>query len=232
MTKNNNSFSLALAQEYIHSNEQFPISFDDAWQWLDYSRKDVAKRAFLKCGFVENLEYQSFHQSVEREIGGSVREVIKLSIECLKTWAMMAKTQKGIEVRKYFLECEQIAKTKQITAPQTYLEALKALVVSEEQKQLLEVENALLEEQNQQLAEAVDELFDYSSIIRIAKFNNVSEKLFKWQTLKAMSIKMKVEIKRVPSPRFEWQNLYSHDVWRYCYPDFKLPETTTLVIQN
>lgn len=114
--------------------------------------------------------------------------------------------------------------------PQSYLEALKALVAVEEEKQRLEAEKALLEEENHALAEAVDELFDYSSIVRIAKFNRVSETLFSWRKLKAVSQKMGVEVKRVPCPRFEFKNLYSHDVWRICYPEHKLPETTTLVI--
>jgi hypothetical protein len=65
MTNNDHSFSLALAQEYVSSNDKFPVNFDDAWQWLDYSRKDTAKRAFLKCGFVESLDYSQLHQTVE-----------------------------------------------------------------------------------------------------------------------------------------------------------------------
>jgi phage regulator Rha-like protein len=108
---------------------------------------------------------------------------------------------------------------------QKQVELQRALIQAEAEKQLLEQEN-------EQLAEAVDELFDYSSIIRVAKFNGVSETRFNWRTLKAMSINMGMEIKRVPSPRFEWQNLYSHDVWRVCYPSVRLPETTTLVIRH
>ena len=77
------------------------------------------------------------------------------------------------------------------------------MVAVEEEKQRLEAEKALLEEENHALAEAVDELFDYSSIVRIAKFNKVSEILFSWRKLKAVSQKMGKEIKRVPSPRYE-----------------------------
>lgn len=116
--------------------------------------------------------------------------------------------------------------------PQTLPEALRALADAVEAKELAEAEKALLEQENHALAEAVDELFDYSSIIRIAKFNKVSEKLFSWRVLKAMSIKLGKEIKKVPDPRFEVKSLYSHDVWRICYPDYRLPETTTLVINR
>lgn len=116
--------------------------------------------------------------------------------------------------------------------PQTYLEALKALVASEEQRALAEAENAILEQANHALSEAVDELFDYSSIIRVAKYNSVSEKSFSWHRLKAASMKLGCEIKRVPCPRFGEKNLYSHDAWRLAYPGASLPETTTLVIKR
>lgn len=120
----------------------------------------------------------------------------------------------------------------QPTLPQSYLEALKALVASEEEKELLKTQNVILEEQNYHLSEALDELFDYSSIIRIAKFNKVSESKFSWHRLKAVSQQMGYEIKKVPCPRFETKNLYSHDVWRVAYPEISLPETTTLVISR
>ena len=116
--------------------------------------------------------------------------------------------------------------------PQTYKEALLALIEEIDAKEKLEAEKQLLEQENEQLAEAVDELFEYSSIIRVAKFNNCSEKAFSWRKLKAASIAMKLEIKRVPCPRFETKLLYSHDAWRYVYPEYKLPETTTVVIKN
>jgi hypothetical protein len=39
-------------------------------------------------------------------------EFIYLTVDCFKSLGMMAGTQKGKEVRKYFLECEKIAKQK------------------------------------------------------------------------------------------------------------------------
>lgn len=115
--------------------------------------------------------------------------------------------------------------------PQTYLEALKALVASEERLMLAQAEVEVLEESNQALSEAVDELFNYSSIIRIAKFNGISEGRFKWHRLKTVSAQLGLEIKRVPCARFGTKNLYSHDAWRVAYPHVNLPETTTLVVK-
>ena len=116
--------------------------------------------------------------------------------------------------------------------PQNYIEALEALLESEKQKQILLAEQKMLEAENAHLSEMVDELYQYSSIVRIAKFNNVSEKTFRWQSLKAMSLSMGLEVKKVPCPRFESKNLYHHDVWRFLSPKYKLPETTTLTVSQ
>jgi phage anti-repressor protein len=105
-------FNQELAMQLIESTEEFPIDFDVAWQWLDYSRKDSAKRHFLKANFLKDIDYRSFHTTVEREIGATTTEKILLTVECLKLWAMMANTEQGLLVRKYFLECEKIAKQK------------------------------------------------------------------------------------------------------------------------
>lgn len=116
--------------------------------------------------------------------------------------------------------------------PKTFSEALMLAGKLQEQNELLEIQKNLLEEQNEHLSEAVDELFSYSSIVRVAKFNKIHESNFKWQTLKATSIKLGIEIKRVPDARYEYKLLYHHDAWRIAYPNVKLPETTTLVVQK
>jgi hypothetical protein len=117
------------------------------------------------------------------------------------------------------------------TAPLTELDRAKAYVAALEAKAELEIINSQLVEENQQLSEAVDELFSYSSIIRIAKFNKCDEKLFNWRLLKNASNNLGTEVKKVPCPRYGTKSLYSHDAWRLAYPAFKLPETTTLVVR-
>lgn len=118
------------------------------------------------------------------------------------------------------------------TVPKTYAQALLEAGRLAMELEKAQSENALLEKENEQLSEAVDELFDYSSILRVAKFNNVSETNFRWRSLKAASMELGLEVKRVPCPRFEHKNLYSHDAWRRCYPSIRLPEVTTLVISS
>jgi len=131
------------------------------------------------------------------------------------------------KIEESFYQAKQFI-TSQIKTPQTYLEALKALVASEEEKEILKLQNEQLEQENELLSEAVDELFNYSSIIRVAKFNNMLENKFNYHRLKAVSAKIGIEPKKVPCPRFEYKLLYHHDAWRIAYPDVSLPETITI----
>jgi phage anti-repressor protein len=221
-------FSMELAQSILDSNEQFPINFDDAWKWLGYARKSVAKRNLKQ--FSEGMEYCSLE--CKNALAGRPSETILLTIDCFKMLAMMAKTDIGNVARKYFIECEKIAKEKTLAKPKTALELAKEQVKLLEQIELQEALIASLEEDNERQAEVIDELFDYSSIIRIAKYNGVPETNFSWRKLKVASQKLDKEIKQVPCPRFVTKNLYSHDAWRIAYPGISLPETTTLVIKH
>lgn len=113
--------------------------------------------------------------------------------------------------------------------PQNYLEALKALVTCEEEKERLAQENAELQQEVIALAEIADELFDYSSIVRVSKYNDCSEKQFTWRQLKSVSQQLGLEIKKAPCPRYNTKNLYHHDAWRIAYPDVNLPESSMIV---
>lgn len=102
-------FTLELALSLFESKEQFPIDMWEAGEWLGYSRKDSIKRSFVNCKFIEGVEFV-VHKSVDRNADGTFSqflEVVKISLECFKDWGMMAGTEKGKEVRKYFKECEK-----------------------------------------------------------------------------------------------------------------------------
>ena len=106
-------FSHKLALDIVQSTEQFPVDFDAAWKWIGYSTKQKAKNK-LANNFEIGFDY-TITQMVKRvegnRGGGSVRfESISLSIDCFKSLGMMAGTGQGKEVRRYFLECERIAK--------------------------------------------------------------------------------------------------------------------------
>lgn len=106
-------FSHELALSIVQSTDEFPIDFDAAWKWIGYSTKQKAKNK-LANNFDIGFDY-TLTQMVKRvegnKGGGSVRfESINLTLDCFKSLGMMAGTQQGKEVRRYFLECERIAK--------------------------------------------------------------------------------------------------------------------------
>lgn len=68
-------FSLELAQQLYNSSERFPVDFDEAWVWLEFSTKGNAKRSFLKAGFIDGIDFRSFISNDKRAIGATQIEL-------------------------------------------------------------------------------------------------------------------------------------------------------------
>ena len=109
-------------------------------------------------------------------------------------------------------QCGYVADARPAT-PESYIEALEALLVVEREK-------LILKEKNDALSTALDNEFGYCSILRAAIFLGVSETIFNWRPLKAESILIGYPAKKVPSPRYGYQNLYPLQAFRTCYPEF------------
>lgn len=95
----------------LQATEEFPINFDDAWKWIGYGEKSVSyknardsARAALKANFEEGFDFAILKS---QSTGGRPRDIIGLSVDCFKAFAMMAGTSKGKQVRHYFLQCER-----------------------------------------------------------------------------------------------------------------------------
>ena len=105
------------------------------------------------------------------------------------------------------------------------LELAKEQVRMIEEEERLNVENKILKKDHQRQAELIDELFGYSSVIKVATLNCIHESLINWRPLKAASMKLGLPPKKVPSSRYATgQNLYPNEAWKEVYPDLKLPE--------
>lgn len=96
------------AVDILESGDEFVVDFDKAWQWLGYSTKGNAKRQFMNSDFEECSDYRLITLEKPVPQGGYTRiEEISLTIDCFKSWAMMAGTAQGKEVRKYFIQVEK-----------------------------------------------------------------------------------------------------------------------------
>lgn len=93
----------------------------------------------LQYGFEEGVDYvgcKEFNTLANQELVNYA-----ISIDMAKEISMLQRSDKGKQARKYFIECEK--KVKELTTqtlPQTYIEALEALLESEKQKQQLQIE--------------------------------------------------------------------------------------------
>lgn len=100
-------FTFELAMELYKSTELFPIDLDDAWIWLGYQAKRDC-RDVLFNNFVEGIDFLG--KGTKSSTGGRPSEWIMLTVECFKSLGMMAGTEKGKEIRHYFLDCERLLK--------------------------------------------------------------------------------------------------------------------------
>ena len=132
------TFDLAIAQSLYDSNDRFPVDFDNAWKWLGYSQKQKALRMLIGGQFDETLDWQSHPNGGNCALDVSAFEPARrtdkyyLTVDCFKCLGMMARTEQGKQVRRYFLECEKSHKesAQTIDALQTEIERLKSLPTS------------------------------------------------------------------------------------------------------
>ena len=116
------NFNEQLLLSLMTSSEDFPVSLDDAYLWIGYTRKDTAKDKLINT-FEEGVDYVRLSPEPDnrgtfspQELAVSSRkEIIYLSVTCFKELGMLAGTSKGKEIRKYFIECEKKLKQQQET---------------------------------------------------------------------------------------------------------------------
>ena len=190
------------------------VNARDLHSWLEVGKdfSNWIKDRIAKYDFQENQDFVIDSPVLANQTRGGDRRTINyfISLDMAKELSMVERNAKGKEARTYFISCEKQLKAH---TPATYLEALKALVAAEEAKQALERDNQLLNT-------IIDNEFGYCSILRAAKHLGVHEKTFKWQTLKKDALAAGLEIKKVPSPRFDYQLLYPIVSFERCYPQF------------
>ncbi|MEH1793741.1 hypothetical protein [Nostoc sp.] len=153
------TFDQTLALSLYQSNNPFPIDLDIAWQWLGYGKKQTAKDT-LKNNFEEGLD---FSRTGIKSSGGRPSEVLMLSIDCFKMLGMIAGTEQGKAIRKYFLECERIAKaaTKPVNSL-TLIDTSKLDALTTKESKLQEMQSTCI-----QYSVVMVHVFDLSYIYRL-----------------------------------------------------------------
>ena len=98
------------------------VNARDLHEFLEVKSKfaDWFKNRVSEFGFVENSDFVSVSKILES--GGRSIEYY-ISIDMAKELSMLERNDKGKQARLYFIECERIAKAKQV--PQSFAEALQ-----------------------------------------------------------------------------------------------------------
>ena len=91
------NFNRDLAIALLESTEEYPVDFDEAWQWLGYSTKQKAKSK-LEENFEEGIDFLT--KGLKSSTGGRPSDLIVLTIDCFKSMGMMAGTEKGKQIRR------------------------------------------------------------------------------------------------------------------------------------
>jgi anti-repressor protein len=127
----------------VHTNNQGieVVSARELHQFLEVATEPIlwCKRMF-DYGFIKDVDYTAIKS--ENPVNKRLGTVdYALTLDCAKELSMLQRTDKGKEARQYFIAREKQAKElEKQQLPQDYLSALKALVSSEEQKQLAQAE--------------------------------------------------------------------------------------------
>ena len=145
-------FSTETAIALLNSGNDYPVDFDEAWQWLGYATKQKAEKK-LKQNFEEGIDF-NLNQTVKVQTEGA-RQVsrpyteIMLTVDCFKSLGMTAGTEQGKQIRKYFLECEKVAKQKPDALTELQILARTVARMAEQEQKLLEQERRASEQQKQ-----------------------------------------------------------------------------------
>ena len=108
LTKNSQGIETVNARE-LHAFLEVKTRFND---W-------IANR-ISEFGFTENKDFVSLTENL---VSGGKQNVFHISIDMAKELSMLERNDKGKQARLYFIECERIAKSKQV--PQSFAEALQ-----------------------------------------------------------------------------------------------------------
>jgi len=219
-------FNTETAIALLDSTNEFPVDFDDAWQWLGYATKQKAEKK-LKQNFEEGIDFLT--KGLKSSTGGRPSELIALTVDCFKSLGMTAGTEQGKQIRKYFLECEKLAKQKPDALTELQILARTVARMAEQEQRVLEQERRASEQQKQ-LEEAQTRLtaieaeqgryFSPSgskyTILGFAKKHGLEISLAtsseKGRKAASMCRTKGIDIERINDPRFGHVGLYPESV--------------------
>jgi len=89
--------------------KDFVIDLDDVWKWIGFNNKGNAKKVLVKH-FTPDVDYKVLLVQVEKQNiqGGHNKEKVVLNIETFKLFCMISNTEKGKDIKMYYIKLETI----------------------------------------------------------------------------------------------------------------------------
>lgn len=151
----------------------------ELWRGLESRRQFgnwIKEKVITNVFFEENADWTVINNSVKNPKGGRPTKDYVLTLDTAKKVAMAEQTEKGNEVRHYFLECEKKTKSAlSIATPSSFAAALR---LAADQAEKIEQQNQRLLEYEPKI-EYVDSILQSTStltITQIAKDYGLSAK--------------------------------------------------------
>ena len=150
-----------------HPTNDFPINLEHVFKMIGFVKKANAMKT-IKSNFVLNEDYKIIIFRTEKnksiqETRGRKEETIMLNVDTFKNLCMIAKTEKGKEIRKYYIKMEEIIIEYTKEQLQTQSERLQMqLKAKEQQSEQLQTQLQMqLKAKELQLEEKEQELVRY-----------------------------------------------------------------------
>lgn len=143
-------------------NGKRAVNARELHQFLEskYQFANWIQERIIKYGFVKNQDYEVFKENLKNSNGGRPQIEYALSVDMAKELSMVENNEKGRLARKYFIECEKIAREVAMASYQIEDPIKRAERWIEEQKEKKALEAKNLEMQPK--AHYFDELVERS----------------------------------------------------------------------
>lgn len=143
-------------------NGKRAVNARELHQFLEskYQFANWIQERITKYGFVENQDYEVFKENLKNSNGGRPQIEYAISVDMAKELSMVENNEKGRLARKYFIECEKIAREVDMASYQIEDPIKRAERWIEEQKEKKALEAKNLEMQPK--AHYFDELVERS----------------------------------------------------------------------
>lgn len=191
---------------------QKAVSARELYDFLEVGERlgEWIKRMF-SYGFVKDIDYQAVTVFVQHPngVGGTKKKDYALTIDTAKEISMLQRSEKGKQARRYFIECEKIARqTPQLPDFNNPVAAARAWADEVEQKRVAERQAAAAIEQSRIQAEVIKVAkpkIDYHDEVLRSTNTYTTSQIANELGMSAISLNRKLQAKQVQyKQRKQW----------------------------